>query len=248
MFLSIYVLARVLSSDFLLFLPCRYYCDYCDTYLTHDSPSVRKQHNAGYKHKANVRTYYQQFEEQQTQSLIDQRIKEHLGQAAAFQAGAPFNQHLLAFPGAMARPRLPILPTPGMPHGFPQAPGAPLMPGIRPPILPAPGYPGPPPTMQQPGAPPGSMPQPGAPPGSMPQPGAPPGSMPMQMAPLPRPPTLPPPTSGVPGAPIPNSGAPPAIYQANPQASAGPTSGAPPAPPTAPQPAFSYAPPSEGNH
>lgn len=29
----------------------RYYCDYCDTYLTHDSASVRKQHNAGYKHK-----------------------------------------------------------------------------------------------------------------------------------------------------------------------------------------------------
>ncbi|XP_066321619.1 U1 small nuclear ribonucleoprotein C-2-like isoform X2 [Miscanthus floridulus] len=81
----------------------RYYCDYCDTYLIHDSPSVRKQHNAGYKHK--------QFEEQQTQSLIDQRIKEHLGQAAAFQARAPFNQHMLSFPGAVARPRLPILPT-----------------------------------------------------------------------------------------------------------------------------------------
>lgn len=29
----------------------RYYCDYCDTYLTHDSPAVRKQHNTGYKHK-----------------------------------------------------------------------------------------------------------------------------------------------------------------------------------------------------
>ena len=38
MFFSIYVLARVLTS--LLFLPCRYYCDYCDTYLTHDSVSV----------------------------------------------------------------------------------------------------------------------------------------------------------------------------------------------------------------
>ncbi|CAN6237791.1 unnamed protein product [Urochloa humidicola] len=228
----------------------RYYCDYCDTYLTHDSPSVRKQHNAGYKHKANVRTYYQQFEEQQTQSLIDQRIKEHLGQAAAFQVGAPFNQHLLSFPGGMPRPRLPILSTPGMPHGFPQAPGAPLMPGVRPPILPAPGvpgYPGGPPTMMQPGAPP-TMPQPGAPPGSMPQPGAPPGSLPMQIAPLPRPPTLPPPTSGVPGAPIPNSTTPPAMFQTNPPPPAGPTSGAPPAPPSAPQPAFSYARPSEGNN
>ncbi|KAL6657606.1 hypothetical protein ACP70R_005386 [Stipagrostis hirtigluma subsp. patula] len=210
----------------------RYYCDYCDTYLTHDSPSVRKQHNAGYKHKANVRSYYQQFEEQQTQSLIDQRIKEHLGQAAAFQGGAPFSQHILSFQGGMPRPRLPILPTPIMPHGVPQATGAPLMPGHRPPILPAPGGPG----------------YPGAPP-TMPQPGAPPGSMPMQMAPLPRPPTLPPPTSGAPGAPIPSSAAPPAMYQINAPPPAGPTSGAPSAPATVPQPAFSYAQaqPSEGS-
>lgn len=134
-------------------------------------PSVRKQHNAGYKHKvltslslsqyiylpvslslsllmklvcelftkiqANVRTYYQQFEEQQTQSLIDQRIKEHLGQAAAFQqVGAAYNQHLMG-----QRPRLPVLPTPVMP----QLPGSsPLLPGMRPPVLPRPisGVPG----------------------------------------------------------------------------------------------------------
>lgn len=83
-----------------------------------------------------MRIYYQQFEEQQTQSLIDQRIKEHLGQAAAFQqVGAAYNQHLMA-----QRPRLPILPTPIMP----QVPGsAPLIPGIRPPVLPRPpGAPG----------------------------------------------------------------------------------------------------------
>ncbi|KAG5381594.1 hypothetical protein BRARA_I00206 [Brassica rapa] len=118
----------------------RYYCDYCDTYLTHDSPSVRKQHNSGYKHKANVRTYYQQFEEQQTQSLIDQRIKEHLGQAAAYnQVGGVFNQHMLA------RPRLPMMPMPM---------------GMRPPILPRPMMPGqgymPPPGVPQMMAPPGA--------------------------------------------------------------------------------------------
>ncbi|KAJ7968147.1 U1 small nuclear ribonucleoprotein C [Quillaja saponaria] len=93
----------------------RYYCDYCDTYLTHDS--------------GNVRTYYQQFEKQQTPSLIDQRIKEHLGQTAAFQQfGATFNQHLLG-----QRPRLPVLPTPVMPSpGNAQLPGSlPLVPGIR---------------------------------------------------------------------------------------------------------------------
>ncbi|KAF3323709.1 U1 small nuclear ribonucleoprotein C-like protein [Carex littledalei] len=134
-------------------------------------PSVRKQHNAGYKHKANVRSYYQQFEEQQTQSLIDQRIKEHLGQAAAFQVGAQFNQHLLSLPGAIPGPRLPMMPMT-------------VIPGMRPPILPTPtagaaglsllsmleGYPGGVLTM-----PPGAVP-----------PGA--TSMPMQMSSLPRPP------------------------------------------------------------
>ncbi|KAI3749308.1 hypothetical protein L2E82_19915 [Cichorium intybus] len=125
----------------------RYYCDYCDTYLTHDSPSVRKQHNAGYKHKANVRIYYQQYEAQQNQYLIDQKVKEHLGQAAAYQqVGAAYNQ---------LRPRLPVLPNPMMPmHMNPS-----LMPGMRPPIAmprPLPGYPGMPQMLTPPGAP--SMP------------------------------------------------------------------------------------------
>ncbi|GAB4829707.1 hypothetical protein Ancab_019359 [Ancistrocladus abbreviatus] len=117
----------------------RYYCDYCDTYLTHDSPSVRKQHNAGYKHKANIRSYYQQFEEQQNQSLIDQRIKEHLGQTAVFQqVGAAYNQHMLG------RPRLPVLPTPILSTpGTTQLPlNSPSAPGIRPPVLPTPTVPG----------------------------------------------------------------------------------------------------------
>ncbi|CAK7356632.1 unnamed protein product [Dovyalis caffra] len=177
----------------------RYYCDYCDTYLTHDSPSVRKQHNAGYKHKANVRLYYQQFEEQQTQSIIDQRIKEHLGQAAAFQqVGAAYNQHLMG-----QRPRLPVLPTPVMPIA---GNNAPLHPGFRPPVLPRP-MPGAPGYMQHQVMPP-MMAPPGAP------------SLPGQMNGVPRPPVMAQPT--VPGstaAPTPPSGAPsmvpPATYQAN---------------------------------
>ncbi|XP_028762274.1 U1 small nuclear ribonucleoprotein C [Neltuma alba] len=183
----------------------RYYCDYCDTYLTHDSPSVRKQHNAGYKHKANVRAYYQQFEEQQTQSLIDQRIKEHLGQAAAFQqVGAAFNQHLLT-----QRPRFPVLPTPGVPiAGNAQIPGSqPLMPGIRPPVLPRP----------VPGAP-GYASVPSMPP-MVPPPGAP--LAPGQAA-LPRPPTLAPPATAPGSATAPTSNGAPvassAMYQANPPA------------------------------
>eukprot|EP01135_Chromosphaera_perkinsii_P000652 Nk52_evm19s147 gene=Nk52_evmTU19s147 len=37
----------------------RYYCDYCDAFLTHDSRSVRRTHNAGRKHKEAVRNYYE---------------------------------------------------------------------------------------------------------------------------------------------------------------------------------------------
>ena len=87
--------------------------------------------------QANIRSYYQKFEEQQTQILIDQKIKEHLGQTVAYQQiGAVYNQHLAAFPGA--RPRLPVMPPP-MFQGPPQ-----MVPGIRPPMLPipVPGAPG----------------------------------------------------------------------------------------------------------
>ena len=49
----------------------KFYCDYCDTYLTHDSPSVRKTHCSGRKHKENVKDYYQKWMEEQAQSLTD---------------------------------------------------------------------------------------------------------------------------------------------------------------------------------
>ncbi|CAO2820463.1 unnamed protein product [Amaranthus hypochondriacus] len=169
----------------------RYYCDYCDTYLTHDSPSVRKQHNAGYKHKANVRSYYQQFEEQQTQSLIDQRIKEHLSGQGAFQIGAAY---VAWRPGL----RPPILPAPlPIPGAVP--PNAAMAPGIRLPVLPRP------PGMPMYGtAPPMTAPIPG-------QPGAP--AAPGQVS---GPPGMPPLTAStsVPGATPPTTnGTPPTTSQ-----------------------------------
>ncbi|KAL1778404.1 U1 small nuclear ribonucleoprotein C [Sigmodon hispidus] len=66
----------------------KFYCDYSDTYLPHDSPSVRKTHCSGRKHKENVKDYYQKWMEKQAQSLIDRTT-------AAFQQGklppAPFS-------------------------------------------------------------------------------------------------------------------------------------------------------------
>lgn len=181
----------------------RYYCDYCDTYLTHDSPSVRKQHNAGYKHKGNVRTYYQQFEAQLNQSLIDQKVKEHLG---AFRpVGLPFPQ---------LRPGLPGLPTPQMQMqmpGNPQMPaGAQWVPGMRPPVLPRPmpGLPGyAPPPMPQMLAPPGA-PLPGQV-NNMQRPVGPPSAVPGSMG-------MPTSTG------VPPMFAPPPVYQGNTSA---PTSG-----------------------
>ncbi len=85
--------------------------------------------------QANVRQYYQQFEEQQTQSLIDQKVKEHLGQtAAAFaqqQIGGPFHQHLTTLQSGQYKP----LPAPGLL----QRP--PILPTIRPPVLQPPSAP-----------------------------------------------------------------------------------------------------------
>ncbi|CAO2608117.1 U1 small nuclear ribonucleoprotein C [Lemmus lemmus] len=49
----------------------KFYCDYCDTYLTHDSPSVRKTHCNGWKYKENVKDSYQKWMEKQAQSQTD---------------------------------------------------------------------------------------------------------------------------------------------------------------------------------
>ncbi|KAL4384482.1 hypothetical protein GQ457_15G025240 [Hibiscus cannabinus] len=88
-----------------------------------------------------------------------QRIKEHLGQAAAFQqVGAAFNQHLMA-----QRPRLPVMPIPGAGVNQPMVPlsflglNQPLVPGISPHSLSRPFPNAPcravPPMMAPPGAP-----------------------------------------------------------------------------------------------
>lgn len=86
--------------------------------------------------QANVRLYYQQFEEQQTQSLIDQRIKEHLGQAAAYQqVGMAYNPLMAQRPSS-----LPVLPPPRLPipGNAPILGSQPLIPGMRP-VFPRPG-------------------------------------------------------------------------------------------------------------
>mmetsp|Transcript_15594 Transcript_15594/g.30174 ORF Transcript_15594/g.30174 Transcript_15594/m.30174 type:complete len:140 (-) Transcript_15594:747-1166(-) len=37
----------------------RFYCDYCDMYLTHDSAHGRRQHRLGWKHRQNFGAFYE---------------------------------------------------------------------------------------------------------------------------------------------------------------------------------------------
>lgn len=140
----------------------KYYCDYCDTYLTHDSPSVRKTHCQGRKHKDNVKFYYQKWMEDQAQQLID-------ATTAMYKAGK--------ITGVQPPPM-------NMPPGaLPPFPPMPMPPGLTPQGMmapPPPGSLGLPPMMVPPVPPMSSMMRP-APPMIM--------SMPPPMAQM-RPPVL----------------------------------------------------------
>ncbi|KAM8941760.1 LOW QUALITY PROTEIN: U1 small nuclear ribonucleoprotein C-like [Lycaon pictus] len=102
----------------------KFYCDDCDTYLTPNSPSVRK-HCSGRKHKENVKDYYQKWMEEQAQSPIDKTI-------TAFQQGkvplTPFSAPLLA--GAMTPPPSSLLgpPRPGIMSAPPHTGGSMMSP------------------------------------------------------------------------------------------------------------------------
>ncbi|KHJ74895.1 U1 zinc finger, partial [Oesophagostomum dentatum] len=117
----------------------KYYCDYCDTFLTHDSPSVRKTHNGGRKHKENVRMYYQRWMEEQAQKLVDATARAFTGGNTTKTVGKPM---IPMMPAMMGRPPMMGAPVAGMrgpmpPFGFPAAVppfGVPRgLPPVRPP-------------------------------------------------------------------------------------------------------------------
>ncbi|TVY20739.1 U1 small nuclear ribonucleoprotein C, partial [Lachnellula arida] len=91
----------------------KFFCDYCDVYLTHDSMSVRKAHNSGRNHLRNVVDYYQQIGHEKAQSVIDSITSSYaaegqsssnpmLGQNPGVAPPPPF-----AFPGGMPPPGFP---------------------------------------------------------------------------------------------------------------------------------------------
>ncbi|KNZ74821.1 U1 small nuclear ribonucleoprotein C [Termitomyces sp. J132] len=178
-----------LSADFTM---PKHYCDYCDVFLTHDSTSVRKAHNSGRNHLANVRDYYASLGHDKAQSIIDQITAAYETSGGPPPGGFGFGpQHLVGPPPGyggppagfggpvpppgFGGPRPPFPPGPGFPPMMPPG-GPPFPPNGGPPGAPPPGFGGPPPFPPN-AAPPGAPPFPpnGGPPGSFPPP--PPGAL-----------------------------------------------------------------------
>lgn len=52
----------------------RYYCDYCDIYLTHDSLKVRRAHDKGAKHVNSVEDHYSREFKKKSQEVVDYMV------------------------------------------------------------------------------------------------------------------------------------------------------------------------------
>ncbi|KAI9710598.1 MAG: hypothetical protein M1828_002149 [Chrysothrix sp. TS-e1954] len=169
----------------------KFFCDYCDVYLTHDSMSVRKAHNSGRNHLRNVVDYYQQIGHEKAQSVIDSITSSYAAEGQA--SSNPMLQQQNIGPGAppFGAPPPFGMPPGGLPpmgmHGggrkYTACPDARLV--LRTTTAPPPnrGMPFPPP-FPPPGGPggPGQMPfpPPFPPPQGFPGAGSPPNGMPFR--------------------------------------------------------------------
>lgn len=99
----------------------KFFCDYCDVYLTHDSMSVRKAHNSGRNHLRNVVEYYQQIGQEKAQSVIDSITNSYAAEGQS--SSNPMNNLAPGMPGGGPAP--PGIGPPGAPGSFP-GPAPPL--------------------------------------------------------------------------------------------------------------------------
>lgn len=68
-----------LSNKFFItvFVMPKYYCDYCDIFLTHDAKRVRKDHNAGWKHAAQVRAHFLAMNQEKMGRCVNEIVREY---------------------------------------------------------------------------------------------------------------------------------------------------------------------------
>ena len=55
----------------------RFYCEYCDIFLTRDSKEGRRAHNIGWRHRLAVREHYSKIIQAETQVKIDQIVRQY---------------------------------------------------------------------------------------------------------------------------------------------------------------------------
>ncbi|KAF0878205.1 RU1C protein, partial [Crocuta crocuta] len=107
-------------------------CDSRGTYLTHDSPSVRKTHRSGRKHKENVKGY-------QSQSLIDKTTAAcHQGKMPTPFSASPAGAMIPTPTSLLGPPHYGMMPAPHMQCPPMMSKMGPPPPG-RTPLVPAPG-------------------------------------------------------------------------------------------------------------
>lgn len=142
--------ALVTACSPLLRFGCRFFCDYCDAYLTHDSPAGRKQHTRGERplpplHECAARC----VDVAMTALLLSFSVV-----AAGWKHRQNFQQHYQQFYPAFVAKRQameyamgmaypPPMPPPGM---MAPPPPMPFMPPPQPPMAGTPGHYGPAPT------------------------------------------------------------------------------------------------------
>ncbi|ORX35604.1 U1 zinc finger-domain-containing protein [Kockovaella imperatae] len=116
----------------------KYYCDYCDIYLTHDSMNARKAHNTGRNHVSNVRDYFAGLGHDKAQNIIDQIVLSHEGGGRAQMMAAPSMRIGAGFMNPMAAPPMNFPPFPGNAPPPPGGGGYPAqsVPPFRPPFPP----------------------------------------------------------------------------------------------------------------
>uniref|UniRef100_A0A2K6UKD6 U1 small nuclear ribonucleoprotein C n=1 Tax=Saimiri boliviensis boliviensis TaxID=39432 RepID=A0A2K6UKD6_SAIBB len=104
-----------------------FYCDYCDTYLTHDAPSVRKTYCSGRKHKEIVKDDYQKWMEETRAAFRQGKTP-----PTPFSAPPPAGAMISPPPSLPGPPRPDMMPAPHM--GGP--PMMPMMAGRAPGMMP----------------------------------------------------------------------------------------------------------------
>ncbi|TIA72268.1 hypothetical protein E3P77_01820 [Wallemia ichthyophaga] len=117
----------------------KFYCDYCDVFLTHNSAAVRKAHNSGRNHLINVKDYYASLGHDKAQFIIDEICRIH----ESGLARPPPALNKFHGPAGLSAPPMMRPPMPGPPPPPGVRPAFPMRPPFRPP--PPPSFRPPPP-------------------------------------------------------------------------------------------------------